>query len=234
MKVELDQELVYEASQGSAAALTMVVCAYYPSMARIAVALSGDTGRGLGIVKNLVGQAMVAAPKWQDESAPGRWFMHHTILTMREHPAPAITTDPLLQYAVGKELSYTAFLRALRKLPPQQIEAFVLSHGEGLDERKLAIAMDCSTTAAGNHLSAANDSLKLVTAAAFNDRMAEFKKAYENLTPDAEQVQMYISSRVRGYTVARTTGRTLKWLGYACILVVIAYALWQAWQYMSS
>jgi DNA-directed RNA polymerase specialized sigma24 family protein len=234
MKVELDPNLVYEASQGSATALTTVLCACYPTMARIAVALSGDTGRGLGIVKNLVGQAMVAAPKWQDESAPDRWFMHHTILTLREHPAPAITTDPLLQYAAGKELPYTAFLRAIRKLPPQQIEAFVLSNGEGLDERKLAIAMDCSTTAARNHLSAANESLKLVTAAAFGDRMAEFKKAYENLTPDAGQVQMYISSRVRGYTVARTTGRTLKWLVYACVVGVIGFALWRAWLYMSS
>src|SRR4051812_22639182 len=91
-KVELDPVLVYQASQGGAGALTAVLCACYPTIARIAIALSGDTGRGLGIVKNLVGQAMVAAPRWQDESAPGRWFMHHTILTLREHPAPATTT----------------------------------------------------------------------------------------------------------------------------------------------
>src|SRR5882672_9328071 len=103
MRTELDPDLVHEASQGSAAALTDVLCACYPSMARIAIALSSDAARGLGVVKNLVGQSMVAAPKWQDETAPGRWFMHHTILTLREHPAAA-KTDPRLQYAAGKEL----------------------------------------------------------------------------------------------------------------------------------
>jgi len=233
MRLDLDPDLVYDASHGNATALTAVLCACYPTMARVAVAVSGDTARGLLLVKELVGRSMSAAPKWQDESAPSRWFMHHTILSIREHPV-LTRKDPLLQFAAGKELPYTAFLRALRKLPPQQIEAFILTHGEGLDERQLAIAMDCSTTAAANHLSAASDALRSVTAGTFDDRMAEFKNAYNNLTPDAGQVQAYIGSRVRGYTAAKATGRTLKWLGYTCVFAVIAYALWRAFQYMSS
>src|SRR3569623_1349805 len=188
MNLDLDPDLVHAASQGSADALTTVLAACYPTMARVAIAVSGDTGRGLLLVKELVGLAMTAAPKWQEETAPARWFMHHTILNLRQHPI-VCKTDPLLQYAAGKEIPYTAYLRALRKLPPQQVEAFILTHGEGLDNRRLAIAMDCSTTAAANHLTAAEDMLKTVAAAEYGERVTEFKKAYANLSPDAAQVQ---------------------------------------------
>jgi len=233
MKIDLDPNVVYDASQSDAAALTAVLCACYPTMARIAIAISGDTARGLLLVKDLVGKSLTAAPKWQDESAPGRWFMHHTILNIRQHPV-VCKTDPLLQYAAGKELPYTAFLRALRKLPPQQIEAFILHHGEQLDERQLAVAMDCSTTAAANHLSVAEQTLKTVASEGFGERLEEFKKAYENLSPDADQVQQYISARVRNYIVPIKTVRWVKRIVVSAVIVAIGYGAWRAFVYMSS
>ncbi len=233
MKLELDPDQVYAASQGNAAALSAILCACYPTMARVAVAVSGDTARGLSLVKELVGLSMSAAPKWQDEAAPSRWFMHHTILNLRQHPV-VCRTDPLLQFAAGKDMPYTAFLRALRKLPPQQVEAFILTHGERLDHRQLAISMDCSTTAAANHLSAAEEMLKTVAAAEYEIRLSELHSAYNNLTPDAGQVQQYIAGRVRNYVVPRKAARGLKWIIIAVLLTAIAYALWRAFEYMSS
>ncbi len=232
MKLELDPDQVHAASQGNASALTSILCACYPTMARIAVAVSGDTARGMLLVKELVGLSMSAAPKWFDEASPSRWFMHHTILNLRRHPV-VCRTDPLLQYADGKDLPYAAFLRALRKLPPQQIEAFILTHGEKLDSRQLAIAMDCSTTAAANHLIAAEEMLKTVAAADYEERLGEFRKAYDNLSPDAQQVQQYIAGRVRNYVVPREAVRWTKRLIIAAIVIAIAYALWRAFQYMS-
>jgi DNA-directed RNA polymerase specialized sigma24 family protein len=201
-------------------------------MARIAIAVSGDTARGLLLVKDLVGRSMGAAARWQDVSAPARWFMHHTILNIREHPI-VCQTDPLLQYAAGKAIPYAAFLRALRKLPPQQIEAFILSHGERLDERQLAVAMDCSTTAAGNHLLAAEQMLKTVASDGYADRLVEFEKAYANLSPDEEQVRQYIAARVRSYTVPRKTVRWVKRAVIAVVILAIVYAAWWALVYMS-
>ncbi len=234
MAIELDEDLVHNASSGQSEALSAVLCALYPSVSRIAIAISGSTERGLQLVKELIDQSLSAAPKWQDGLAPWRWFLHHLILNLRQRPGKPSAVDPLLQFAAGKELPYNAFLRAMRKLPPQQVEAFILRHGENLDERKLAIAMDCSTTAAANHLAAANQSLRLVASESFNERLEEFKTAYQNLSPDLQAVQLYISTRVRNFVVPRQTIRWTLRIFVLLLILAIAYFAWRAFVYMSS
>ena len=59
-----------------------------------------------------------------------------------------------------EDLAQETFIRALRALPMQQREAFILMHGEKLDVRAIAVAMDCSVLAAGNHLNEATDRLR--------------------------------------------------------------------------
>ncbi len=233
MKIELDPDVVYAASTGKSDALSAILCTMYPFVSRIAIAVSGGTETGLGLVKVLLNRSLEAAPKWQDESAPWRWFIHHLILGLRERPTPK-GVDPLLQFAAGKDVPYAAFLKAIRKLPPQQIEAFVLRHGEGMDDRQLAIAMDCSVTAATNHLTAAEGVLKLVASDGFGQRMEEFKAAYNNLSPDPERVKQYITALVRNYVVPRTAARWGRRAITAMILIGIAYALYRAFLYMSA
>ena len=67
--------------------------------------------------------------------------------------------DPLVARASFADPAYTAFVRAVRGLPEQQAEAYLLYHGERLNERLLGVAMDCSAAAAANHLQAATDAL---------------------------------------------------------------------------
>ena len=66
-------------------------------------------------------------------------------------PAPAPNQDLLITVGPTGLPAYAGFIRALRTLPVQQAEAFILHHGEHLNERLLGVAMDLSTGAAGSH-----------------------------------------------------------------------------------
>lgn len=235
--VEIEEAVVHRASGGDTAALSAVICACYPSVCRIAIAIGGDTERGLALVHELVRQSIRASEQWQDAAAPWRWFVHHAILNLRRNSTLA-ASDPLVQYSADKELPFVSFIRAVRKLPPQQTEAFILHHGEQFDARRLAVAMDCSTTAAANHLSAASAELKLVAAGEFDARLADFRTAYGNLSPDPEQVRTYVLSNVKARVLPRKALRWTKGLVAIAVAIVvvllIAYAAWKALGYMSS
>jgi len=77
-----------------------------------------------------------------------------------------------------------AFVSALRQLETQQREAFLLHHCERLNARYSALAMDCSTEAADNHLKAADQSLRLVAGADFDALAKKLADAYAHLAPD--------------------------------------------------
>ena len=233
MPIELTEDLVDDARLGKAGALSDVIIACYPPLCRIAMTLAGDAKRGLAIVQELVRGSLAASESWNEPSAPWRWFLHHCILNVRRlGPSPG--PDPLVQYSADKQVAFVAFITALRKLPPQQVEAFVLHHGEKMKDRELAVAMDCSTTAATNHLAAANDTLKLVAAGSFDARVIDFRAAYENLSPDPEAVKRYVTERVATKVVRRRTGWIVKLVVWLVVLGAIAYALYRAFNYMSA
>jgi len=223
MSVPIDQDLVDEAAAGKSRGLRIIVGACYPAACRISIALAGDTNMGLEIVKQLVTQSMKAAERWEDPADPMRWFAHHAVLNARQ--AGPAAGDPLLVYATGKQLPYVAFVRALRKLPRQQIEAIVLHYGETMDERHLATAMDCSTTAAATHLQAAEESLRLVCGADFEQRCRDFKSMYDALSPDPQAVFAYVTDRVKAYVGPRNR---LRWLRRTAVIFAIAAAAYCA------
>src|SRR3954470_18169144 len=99
--------------------------AVYPSTLRIARGLCGREDVAEGVVRFVMVRAFAVLPKWRDETAAERWFLHHTVLTARraEGHAPNHRNDLL---AVGGDARYAAFVRALRALPQQQREAVVL------------------------------------------------------------------------------------------------------------
>ncbi|CAN5449733.1 hypothetical protein BH10PLA1_BH10PLA1_03130 [soil metagenome] len=231
MAIEIDQYLVTDAAAGKSRALRAIIGACYPAACRISIALVGDTTRGLAIVKQLVSQSMKAAEQWEDPSSPMRWFVHHAVLNARQ--AGAVEGDILLAYATAKQLPYVAFMRGLRKLPRQQIEAIILHYGEAMDDRQLAVAMDCSTVAASQHLQAAELSLKQISGDEFAERCRDLKVMYDGLSPDPGAVFLYVADRVNAYVRPRVAA---KWIRRAMIAIVVAvatYCAWMAFEYMS-
>ena len=151
----IDDDLLFRAQGGDRRAAERMLSEIYPAVCRMAYGLSGREDVGRGIVRFIATQAVRQLGKWRDAAAAERWFYHHTVLTGRRavRHRPDAMGDTLLGEAA--DAPYVAFLRALRSLPQQQSEAFILNHGEHLNTRYLAIAMDCSTHAAEMHLGAA-------------------------------------------------------------------------------
>src|SRR4051812_35090482 len=157
----VDDELLDRARRFDRAAIEAIFAENYPAVSRIAMGLSGRTDVGMGVTRFVIKRALHALPSWKDEDAPQRWFLHHTIITTRRAAKhqPDKTNDTLIADPRAAAPEYVAFIRALRSLPFQQREAFLLHHGERLNERWSAVTMDCSVIAASNHLNAATATL---------------------------------------------------------------------------
>ena len=175
----------------------------YPAVYRMAHVLTGRPGAGRQVVHDVIRRSLRVLPKWRDGVVPENWFYHHTLLgadflarppeprrtcSSPRPPAPSPrrrrrTGEIALAWVAPDDASYVAFVRALRNLPVQQAEAFILHHGERLNERLLGVAMDCSDGAAANHLGAANTALNAVTAGRTDSFAATLARAYRALTP---------------------------------------------------
>jgi DNA-directed RNA polymerase specialized sigma24 family protein len=214
------------------AALEALLVAGYAPARRIAHALSGNEAVARGVADLCARRSFKLLPKWQDPSSPENWFYHHAVLTTRANvpPPPA---DPLLDPLVAHapqpvDPAYVAFVRAIRNLPPQQREAFILHHGERLNARMLGVAMDCSTAAADTHLIAATQSLATVTGGPIEPLAAMLGRAYAGL--QAAQPRPEASVRVHIRRVRRRL-----WLRRIVRFVIIAGVLaglgWLGWRY---
>lgn len=130
-----------------------ILRAHYPLVLRVARGLSGREDVAEGVVRFVLARGARMVGKWNEPDDAGRWFLHHTVLTLRRagRHAPDPGEDLL---AKGGPTHWVAFVKSIRSLPPQQREAVLLHHGENLNERYLGVAMDCSTTAAQTHLQA--------------------------------------------------------------------------------
>src|SRR5687768_5070472 len=155
----ITDETLADARDLNPSALRDLLTSCYVPARRVAHALSGDDRIARVVAELLVRRSLRMLPKWHDPSSPENWFYHHALLTTRgtNTPPPDPHADPLVALGPADDPAYVAFVRALRLLPPQQREAFILHHGERLNARLLGVAMDCSTGAADVHLRAAGD-----------------------------------------------------------------------------
>jgi DNA-directed RNA polymerase specialized sigma24 family protein len=228
--VIVDPDVLTRAREGGHDAVIEVLASQYPSTHRIAHAISGRTDVGDGVVAYVTKQSFRVVEKWADEEAPQRWFRHHTLLTLRRAAKwkPEATTDTLVPNDPTRgDANYVAFVRAIRALPQQQAEAFLLTHGEQLDLRSLAVAMDCSTTAAAIHLKEADERLRALAGEQFDALVAKLRDAYERLTPSRDLVL----SRV-GTLRCRFWPRALKRIAKLIVLLVVLAAFgWLAWRF---
>lgn len=201
----------------------------YPAVHRIAHAVVGENAIAQRVVTEALRQGVRVIPTWRKGFIAENWFYHHTLLIAREAaPAPPAAERDLLAAAGPKdEASYVAFIRALRELPRQQMEAFILNHGEQFNPRLLGVAMDCSTGAATTHLTAATDALKTIGGEQFATLTAALGHAYKALTPPPTVVHGAVHRQVGAALWALRLRRLVRRLVLLAVLAIIAYAAWR-------
>jgi DNA-directed RNA polymerase specialized sigma24 family protein len=223
-RVIVDPDVLARARNEDREAVIEVLAAQYPSTYRIAHAISGRADVGDGVVAYVTKQSFRVVEKWEDEEAPQRWFRHHALLTLRRASKwePEAASDTLVPDDARGDANYVAFVRAIRALPQQQVEAFLLTHGERLDLRNLAVAMDCSTTAASVHLGEAEERVRALAGAEFGALVMTLRAAYERLTPSRDLVLSRVV-RLRRRLWPRVLKRIAKLVVLLTVLAVLAW-----------
>src|SRR5437773_832647 len=64
-------------------ALEELFAEVYPAVMRIARGLSGREDVAEGVVRFVMTRSVAMVPRWRDETVAERWFLHHTVLTVR-------------------------------------------------------------------------------------------------------------------------------------------------------
>jgi len=231
---EIPSELVEGARKGNKDAVVEVLAIHYPLVWRMATGLTGRSDVGRGVAKFVMQQSLGMLESWKDDGAPTRWFLHHTVLTVRrtQKHQPDRQNDVFLAGAQN-EPGYVAFVRGMRTMPLQQREAFVLTHCERLDIRTLAVAMDCSTTAAANHLQVATDHLVMLSQKEFDAHVARMRQAYQALSPDEELSLKDIRRNVRRWLLPWLIGRLVRPVVALVLLIGAAWGGLWVWRIVS-
>lgn len=228
--MEIAPELFTRAKKLKRPAVDQLFAQVYPSVVRMAKGLAGREDVAEGVVRFVMIRASRMIPTWRDESAAERWFLHHTLLTARRAAAyePHPKND-LLARVEPPDPAYLAFVRAVRQLPVQQREAFLLHAGERFNPRYLGVAMDCSTQAAQAHLDAATAALRTVAGPEqFDPLVTRLAATYSRLGPTQEQVapavRKWVSKGLRPQRLRRA-------IRLAITLAVLAAVGWVAWKW---
>jgi DNA-directed RNA polymerase specialized sigma24 family protein len=247
----ISEDLVRRAQDYDRRAMEELLADVYPAVYRMAHALTGRPGAGRQVVHEVIRRSLRVLPKWRTGVVPENWFYHHTLLSAREFlsrppdprqdllvtaaPKPTAETGADAQPPTGEialawvapdDASYIAFVRALRNLPVQQAEAFILHHGERLNERLLGVAMDCSVAAAATHLDAARAALNAVTAGRTELFAATMSRAYRALTPPPAT----ITPVTRKYVARGLRPRLFRRIFRIVLLLALLVAAFYVWR----
>jgi DNA-directed RNA polymerase specialized sigma24 family protein len=221
----IDPHLLERARRMDRSALAGLLAQMYPLAHRLAHALAGREDVGRGTARFVISHAIRQVRQFRDAPSAQRWCSHFTILTARRaqaHP-PDGRGDTLLQDVSADDAPYVAFIHALRDLSQQQREAFLLTHGEAYDLRRLAMAMDCSTHAAQQHLDAANAMMKSLAGESFAGLASRMAEAYQRLTPSEELVRQRLDGTIAAALWKRRMKRIVQLGGLLLLLAAIAY-----------
>jgi len=224
----VSDDMIRQARKSDRAAVEMILTDSYPAVHRMAHALTGDTRRAGKIVRFVLRQGVKVMPRWRKGITPENWFYHHTLLAAREAAptAPAPAEDLLITAGPTGQPAYAAFVRALRALPRQQMEAFIIHHGERLNLRLLGATMDCSTTAATTHLNAATDALKTIAVESFPALTAALARAYTTLSPPETTIRTAVAQQAATALWLIRLRRWVRRTVWICILALLAWAVW--------
>jgi DNA-directed RNA polymerase specialized sigma24 family protein len=227
-------EVLRSARRLRAQGVESLLGACYPQVYRMAHGLCGRVDTGHKATRTIVHQAMRVLPTWSRDNSVERWFPHHTVLVCRRYARrqPKPERDVLVSLAETDDPTYIAFVAALRSLPVQQKEAFLLHHGEDLDPRELAIAMDCSVQAARYHLDGAVRSLIEAKCGDMGELTRMMVRAYKRLTPHESVLLPAIQRHMRrDYWPQRIVRMVRRYLN-VIVWLVSAYGIWRLWDWV--
>ena len=222
----VDEQILARARKQDRRAVEQVLAESYPRIFRLACALTGDAKIAGRVVRAVLRRACRVIPGWRKGITPENWFFHHTLLTAREASPANPSHDALVDGAGASDPEYVAFVRALRSLPRQQMEAFLIHEGERFNERLLGVAMDCSTSAAATHLNAATAALQSLAPMHFQRLVAELRQAYSALTPPAAKITAMVRQEVGRAVWARRVRRLIRRVILLALLAGAALAVW--------
>jgi DNA-directed RNA polymerase specialized sigma24 family protein len=231
--LEVDTDLLAGARKHRRGDAERLLEIYYPAVHRMAHGLCGREDAARRILRFVMMRSLTAMRHWQQGGTPHRWFHHHTVLASRRECRgdPEPQKDVLVAHVEGADPAYVAFVRALRSLPFQQREGYLLHHGEELDLRHVGIAMDCSREAARLHLEAATQTLTAVSGGQYEAHRARLAQAYQQLTPPPRVIVPAVKQHVSRHLLPR---RIWRWLVWLVMLALLAGAGWLVWRFMLS
>jgi DNA-directed RNA polymerase specialized sigma24 family protein len=224
--MEISEKVLARARKLDRAALEELFAAVYPLLVRQARGLCGREDVAEGVVRFMMLKAVAMAPRWRDDTAAERWFLHHTVLTARRAAAhqPTAATDLL---STGGDARYAAFVRAFRQLPQQQREAVLLHYGERFNSRYMSIAMDCSTAAAETHLEAGTTALRAIAGGEFEPLVERMSAVYAQLGPPADAVPPAVGRWVGKGLRPHRLRRLVRLVVLVVVLAGLAAATWK-------
>jgi DNA-directed RNA polymerase specialized sigma24 family protein len=222
-------DIMARARRSDRRAIEEVLDDSYPAVHRIAYALTGQAKLANRLIRRVLRRAARLMPTWRQGITPENWFYHHMLLTAREAAAhvPGADQDLLVTSSPSDAPEYVAFIRALRGLPRQQMEAFILHYGEKLNSRLLGVAMDCSSNAAATHLSAATEALQSINRQQFGALSAALERAYKTLTPPETLVHAAVRHETGSLLWRKRLKRLVRRVVLLVILAVAGYLVWQ-------
>jgi DNA-directed RNA polymerase specialized sigma24 family protein len=222
---------------------------------RISLALCGDRASAEAVVEKVLRMSGKISPRWETDEDARRWFMHYTVLSCRATNAenkntgselprgarptaePPGSSSYLSSGVTGNEALLSlvthpdsiAILRAIRQLPTQQREAFLLHHGEEMDLRQMATAMDCSSAAAANHLVGAVKSLKELHLVGIGEFTARLPALLRQLVPQDDALDAHLQNLIAKRWRRNRIWRIIIWVAWIILLSSIAFSLWWIW-----
>jgi DNA-directed RNA polymerase specialized sigma24 family protein len=191
---------------------------HYPRVWRLARGLRGDAAQS--VAKAVLTQSLFIFRRWRNDLDAENWYLHHTILESRRFQS---TNTSLIPADSPPDL--LALAQSLASLPFQQREAFILTHGEHLDLRRTAVAMDCSQTAAGTHLNAATVTLRKLADDEYDRLVAQLFAAYATPPPPGDLVIAYAAKKARRIALWQSAAK----IAAIFLLIALAWAAWKIW-----
>ncbi len=204
-------------------AITDILSRNYGLTYRLAFVLSGRESSARKISRRVLRQSLNMLTRWETEDEAARWFAHYTVLTVRQFGGDGNELAKITDYPL-----FVTLLATLRKVPMQQREAFFLQHGEKLDLRRTATAMDCSCEAATHYLTAAMNCLGHIAGDKLGEFVTAVPKIVERLTPPPTRILLEVDGQVRRYIWPR---RIRRWLVRLLWLIVLAGMVWLAFNW---
>jgi len=223
---------------------------------RIALALCGERHSAEAVVEKVLRMSGRISRRWETDEDARRWFMHYTVLLCRatntqkldagsevprragsDGDRPGSSAYVRTGVAAGNEALLNLFtgpdsvaiLDAIRQLPTQQREAFLLHHGEEMDLRQMATAMDCSSAAAANHLVAAVKSLNELHLTGIGEFTARLPALLRQLVPPAEALEVHLQSLISAERRRKWIWRIFSWVVQIILLAALVWGAWWIW-----